>query len=96
MSDNVIEIFEAEDHPSLKKHWIIFISIVVMIVLLLSWFLYTQTTALDGIKRFFRYLGVDENSYGSIRFEAFGNTNYAMVDDSFAVASQDGAVTTAS
>ncbi len=92
MSDNVIEIFETEETPrvSLKKQWFIFISIVVMIVLLLSWFLYTQTTVLDGVKRFFRYMGVNENAYGNIRFEAYGNSDFAMADGTFAVASLGG------
>ncbi len=92
MSDNVIEIFETEEPPrmSLKKQWIIFISIVVMIVLLLSWFLYTQTTVLDGVKRFFRYMGVDENAYGNIRFEAYGEASFAMTESAFAVASLNG------
>ncbi|MBE6985437.1 MAG: hypothetical protein E7434_07525 [Ruminococcaceae bacterium] len=93
MSDNVIPIFEEETPQkriSLKKQWIIFISIVAMIIVLLVWFLFTQTTALDGVKRFFRYFGVDENAYGDVHFEAYGNTSYAMVGSSFAVASQSG------
>ncbi len=92
MSDNIIEIFESEEKPriSLKKQWIIFISIVMMIVLLLGWFLYTQTTVLDSVKRFFRYMGVDGDAYGNLRFEVYGSTGYAAVDSSFAVASQSG------
>ncbi len=93
MSDNVTPIFKEEQpkkKASLKKHWIIFILIVVLIIALLVWLLLSNSTALDGIKRFFRYLGVDEEDYGSIRFDAYGNCSYCMVDSSFAVASQGG------
>ncbi len=92
MSDNVTPIFgeTPKKKISLKKQWFIFIAIIVAIIVLLVWFLLAKTTALDGVKRYFRYLGVGESDYGSIRFEAYGNADYAMIDDSFAVASQGG------
>ena len=93
MSDNVTPIFEEEQPKKklmMRKKWIIFISIVVLIIVLLVWFLLSNSTALDGIKRFFRYLGVDEDDYGSMRFDAYGDCSYALVDDAFAVASQSG------
>ena len=95
MSDNVTPIFkEEEEQPkmkrSLKKKWTIFILIVVLILVILIWFLFSNSTALDGIKRFFRYLGVDEEDYGSVRFDSYGNCSYAIVDDAFAVSSQSG------
>ncbi len=94
MSDNVTPIFEETEQPkkklSLKTKWIIFISIVVVIIALLVWFLLSNSTALDGIKRFFRYLGIDEDSYGTINFDTYGNCSYALADDSFAIVSQSG------
>lgn len=94
MSDNVTPIFETEEQPkkklSIKKKWIVFVSIVVLILVILIWFLFSNSTALDGIKRFFRYLGVDEDDYGSVRFDSYGNCSYSMVDDTFAVSSQSG------
>lgn len=92
MSDNVTPLFQEEEKkaPSLKKKWIIFLSIVALIIVLLVWFLLSNSTALDGVKRFFRYLGIDDETYGSLRFDAYGNCSYCMVDDCFAVASQSG------
>lgn len=93
MSDNVIPIFGEEQEPkkpSLKKQWIIFFAIVAMIVLLLVWFLLSGSTSLDGVKRFFRYLGTDDNAYRSVSFDTYGNYRFALVEDTLAVASQGG------
>lgn len=91
MSDNITPIFGDEPpKTSLKKQWIIFSVIVALIVVLLVWFLLSGSTSLDGVKRFFRYLGTDEDAYQSISFDAYGNCSYALIDDSLAVATQGG------
>lgn len=96
MSDNVTPLFQQEEQPqepqkkSLKAQWIIFIFIVTLIIILLSWFLLSNSTALDGVKRFFRYLGTDSGAYGSIHFDAYGNSSYALAENSLVIASQGG------
>lgn len=97
MSDehnNITPIFPEEGEKPPKKHrlknrWLAFILIVLVVIAVVVVILLSNSTALDSLKRFFRYLGVDSHSR-TIRFDAYGNSSYAVVDDSFAVASQSG------
>ncbi len=96
MSDNVQPIFEPEQQPEQEKpsrmrRWLIFLGILLLVLALLVLFLLSSTTALDGIKRFFRYLGKDETQFGSIEFAPYGTCSYAPVDGQLAVATQSGA-----
>lgn len=91
--DNVTPIFQDQEQPKknpLKKQWIIFFCILAVILILLILFLFFCTNVMDGVKRFFRYNGIDEDSYSDIRFDSYGNCSYAISDHSFAIASQDG------
>lgn len=90
MSDNVVPLFgdpPQKKHLSFRKQWIIFITIVVLIFVVLFWYLLSQTTALDGVKRFF---GASENDYRDIGFTLYGQSDFALVGESFAVVSQSG------
>lgn len=86
-----VEETPEERKPSAKKRWLIFIGVFLLILLLLAWFLLSNSTSLDGVKRFFRYLGKDEAQYGRLQFESYGTCSYALADDRFAVATQGGA-----
>ena len=95
MSDKA-EIQFVEEHPegkkpSVKKRWLIFIGVFLLILILVAWFLLSNTTTLDGVKRFFLYLGKDEAQYGRLQFESYGTCSYALADDRFAIATQGGA-----
>lgn len=94
MSDhNKIEILKDEAPPQkTKKRWIVFLLIFLLIFALLCWFLLSNSTSLDGVKRFFRYLGKDSAQYGRLQFETYGTSSYALVDDRFAVGTQSGAM----
>lgn len=98
MSDeinNVTPLFPEENPEPQKKHrlknrWLVFILVALVLIAIVVVILLANSTSLDSLKRFFRYLGVDAETYGTIAFDAYGNTAYAVVDDSFAVASQSG------
>ncbi len=87
----IIEPDTPQEAKPLRKYWLIFLGILLLILLLLTWFLLSNSTALDGIKRFFRYFGKDETQYGRLQFETYGTCSYALADGRFAVATQSGA-----
>ena len=95
MSDKAnIEIVPEEPEgkkPSSKKRWLLFGGIFLVVFLLLVWFLLSNSTSLDGVKRFFRYFGKDDTQYGTLQFETYGNCSYALADGRFAIATQSGA-----
>ena len=67
-----------------KKHgrrWLIFALAVLLVAVLLALFFLDRSTELDGIKRFFRYLGADGASF------PVENGVYAVMDDDLAAAS---------
>ena len=67
-----------------KKHgrrWLIFALAVLLVAVLLALFFLDRSTELDGIKRFFRYLGADGASF------PVENGVYAVMDDYLAAAS---------
>lgn len=80
-----------DNQPSPKKRWLIFGIVFLLILVLLAWFLLSNSTALDGVKRFFRYFGKDDTQYGRLQFETYGTCSYALADERFAVATQSGA-----
>lgn len=87
----IVEQTEEAKKTSSKKRWLIFGGVLLLILLLLAWFLLASSTTLDGVKRFFRYLGKDDAQYGSLQFETYGTCSYALTDGRFAVATQSGA-----
>ena len=87
----IVEQTEKAKKTSSKKRWLIFVGVLLLILLLLAWFLLASSTTLDGVKRFFRYLGKDDAQYGSLQFETYGTCSYALTDGRFAVATQSGA-----
>lgn len=95
MSDKAnIEIVPEEPEgkkPQTKKRWLLFGGMFLLVLLLLVWFLLSNTTSLDGLKRFFRYFGKDDTQYGTLQFETYGSCSYALADGRFAVATQSGA-----
>lgn len=86
-----VEETPEERKPSAKKRWLIFAGVLLLILLLLAWFLLSNSTSLDGVKRFFLYLGKDEAQYGRLQFESYGTCSYALADGRFAVTTQGGA-----
>ena len=48
---------DTQTRPTMSHRWLIFLAIVLVVVVLFGLFLLSGSTALDGIKRFFRYSG---------------------------------------
>lgn len=87
----IVEPDTPQKAKPLRKYWLVFLGILLLIILLLTWFLLSTSTSLDGIKRFFRYFGKDETQYGRLQFETYGTCCYTLADGRFAVATQSGA-----
>lgn len=89
MSDNVQPLFGAQPPKKQrgKRHWGLFLAILLLVLVLLVVYLLTCTTTLDRLKRYVRYLGDDVHS---ITFDAQGTTCFLPVNDGLAVASQSG------
>lgn len=73
-----------------KRRWLIFLGILLLVLALLIWFLLSNSTALDGVKRTLRYLGNRDGDYGRVSFETFGRCAYSQVGDGLAVGTQGG------
>ena len=85
--DNVQPVFqEITKKKRLRRRWLLFSAAVVVVVLVLLLILMLTTTSLDGMKRFFRYLG-DEPQPVSIG----SYTDAALLDDNLLIANQNGA-----
>lgn len=80
---------DTQTRPTMSHRWLIFLAIVLVVVVLLGLFLLSGSTALDGIKRFFRYGGVDRETYGAIDFDHFGSVECCLVNDRLAIATQE-------
>ena len=80
---------DTQTRPTMSHRWLIFLAIVLVVVVLFGLFLLSGSTALDGIKRFFRYSGVDRETYGAIDFENFGSVDYCLLNDRLAIATQE-------
>lgn len=78
---------EEATEPKKSRRWLLFAAIALAIVLLLLWYLWTQTSSLDGLKRFVRYSGKDYASF-SVRVPDAGAC--AVADDRLCTASQEG------
>ena len=92
MSDNVTPIFDNPQEPKknpLKKQWILFFCILGVILVLLVLILFFCTHAMDGVKRYFRYLGTDEATYANIKFDSYGNSDSVLIGNRLAIATQD-------
>ena len=72
------------------RRWLIFAGIVLLVLALLLWYLMSQTTLLDGFLRSLRYMGKNGENYGSVSFESYGVTGYALAGDGLAIASRSG------
>lgn len=77
---------DTQTRPTMSHRWLIFLAIFLVVIVLLGLFLLSNSTALDGIKRFFRY--TNDETYGNIRFETFGSTDYCLVNDRLAIGAQ--------
>ena len=88
MSDNVTPIFPEETPPEKKSHkkqWIIFSCILAAVLILVFLILYFFTDSMNWMKR------QDAEEYSkNLKFDAYGNSVYALADSNFVVASQDG------
>ena len=73
--------------PKKSRRWLLFGVIALAIVLLLLWYLWTQTSSLDGLKRFVRYSGKRYESF-SVRVPDAGAC--VIADDCLCTASQEG------
>lgn len=94
MSDKIRLVENASDphpHPAISRRWLIFLAIALGVILLLGWFLLSNSTQLDGVKRFFRYTG-KASGYGSIKLEPLSNADYTLVKDHLVLGTQ-GSVT---
>lgn len=49
--------------PKIGRRWLLFAAVALVILLLLLWFLWSQTSSLDGLKRFVRYSGKRYESF---------------------------------
>lgn len=75
----------------LRKFLIPFAILLVLVMTGLSLYLFREDLDLDRLRRYFRYLGVeDTNSYGVYNFDAHSANAYAAVGDGLAVASVTG------
>lgn len=84
----IIEVKTEETaEPKKSRRWLLFAAIALAIVLLLVWFLWTQTSSLDGLKRFVRYSGKHYESF-SVRVPDAGAC--VIADDRLCTASQEG------
>ncbi len=78
MSDKAEIIRVPQKHG---RRWLIFALAVLLVAVLLALFILDQSTELDGVKRFFRYLGADGAAF------PVENGVYAVTDDCLAAAS---------
>lgn len=90
MSDEQNNVIELKPSKRGKKRWLLFGAILLVVLALLVWFLLSKSTALDGVKRWFRYLGRDTEAFGSFTFESYGTTDYALCNDRLVVGTQSG------
>lgn len=77
----------AEAETKTGRRWLIFAAIALVILLLLIWYLWAQTSSLDGLKRFVRYSGKHFDSY-SVSVPDAGAC--VIAGDRLCVASQEG------
>ena len=73
--------------PKTGRRWLLFAAIALAILLLLVWYLWAQTSSLDGLKRFVRYSGKHYESF-SVRVPDAGAC--VIADDYLCTASQEG------
>ncbi len=78
---------EETTEPKKSRRWLLFSAIALAIVLLLVWYLWSQTSSLDGLKRFVRYSGKHYESF-SVRAPDAGAC--AVAGDRLCTASQEG------
>lgn len=85
--DNVQPVFqEITKKKRLRKRWLLFSAAVLVILLVLMLVLMATTTSLDGMKRFFRYLGDDPQP---VSIDSY--TDAALLEDKLLIANQSGA-----
>ena len=77
----------AETETKAGRRWLLFAATALMIVLLLVWYLWAQTSSLDGLKRFVRYSGKQYDSF-SVSLPDAGAC--VIADDRLCTASQEG------
>lgn len=91
MSDKIRLVENATDtqtRPTISHRWLIFFAIVLVVVILLGVFLLSNSTSLDGVKRFFRYNRMERGEYGNIKFENYGSADCRPVGECLAVGTQ--------
>lgn len=74
------------DKPSAARLWLRFLLVFAVVLALLLVFLLTCTTALDGVKRFFRYGSESEH----FTFAPDANADYALLGDRLAMVTPNG------
>ena len=78
---------EQKTEPKVGRRWLFFAAIALVTVLLLVWYLWAQTSSLDGLKRFVRYSGKRYDSF-SVSVPDAGAC--VIADDRLCTASQEG------
>ena len=73
--------------PKTSRRWLLFAATALVILVLLLWFLWSQTASLDGLKRFVRYSGKRYDAF-SVSFPDAGAC--LVSDDRLCTASQEG------
>ena len=86
MSDETELKTEQQTESKTDRRWLIYVAIGLAIVLLLIWYLWTQTASLDGLKRFVRYSGRHFDPY-SVSVPDAGAC--VIADDRLCTATQD-------
>ncbi len=91
MSDNVVKLFPQDEKKQRadRLRWLLLFAVLLLLIVLVLWFLLSRSTKLDGIKRFFRYLGRDDD-FGRFSYDAYGQCSYTLIDNSFALATPNG------
>lgn len=79
---------DTQTRPTMSHRWLIFLAIALVIVVLLGIFLLSNSTALDGIKRFIHYNHMDSDAYADIPLENYGNSNFCLTDDFLCIGTQ--------
>ena len=70
MSDEQNNVIELKPPKCGKKRWLLFGAILFVVLALLVWFILSKSTALDGVKRWFRYLGRDTEALAASPLKA--------------------------
>lgn len=92
MSDNVTELGleQVPQKRGLVKKLLLLIVVVLLVCALVALFLFSDGLNLDSLRRWVKYMNVDEGTYGVYSFDSHSSNRYATFADGLAVASVSG------